>query len=612
MKKHTLFLSILAGLLMGVPLSSCDYLDQQPDNLLTADQIWDTKANAEAYLHNLYSYVYQGDGGDWASMGVSDESSVSIPGTNARQMVIGNWSPGSGYFDMWGTYYVGIRKSFVFEDNIDKVPAAQLGDELKAQYKAEAQFLRGWFYWLLLKQYGPYVLLDGTLAKDEDFHQYARAPFDDCVAHINGLMDQAYAVLPVAWPSSNNLGRPTKGSCLGVKAQLALLVASPLWNGNPNFANFKNYDGTPLAPTSYDANKWKVAADAAKAVIDLNTYQLFTNLDEGSNTFDPYLSVRNIFLTDWNNEIIFSFNGWSRWGFTKCSSPGPGGYNMYNPTQNIVDAFYMRNGKTIDDPTSGYVETGFAVDNDATTWGHQKGDWNMYANREARFYAYINYNGRPVLAATNTDDKNYYSSPANVDGKGRTEYYYNGKSGILASGGNNITGYGVSKRVSPNDNIRYDATSFQGPYILIRYAEILLNYVEALNEYNPSDADIVTYLNLVRERAGLPGIEEVYPEAVGNQDLMRKYILRERQVELCFESDRYYTLLRRLQMGESKHRAISTMNVNAHSGDLGFSFTGFYTRTAFQNRYWDDKMYLFPIGQGDIERNRALVQNPGW
>ncbi|HEY8399240.1 MAG TPA: RagB/SusD family nutrient uptake outer membrane protein, partial [Flavihumibacter sp.] len=107
-------------------------------------------------------------------------------------------------------------------------------------------------------------------------------------------------------------------------------------------------------------------------------------------------------------------------------------------------------------------------------------------------------------------------------------------------------------------------------------------------------------------------IEEVYPEAVGNKDLMRKHILRERNVEFCFEGDRYYTLTRRLMMNDPSVQTIYGMNVNGDDGGLGFSYTGFYTRTVFQQRYWNDKMYLFPIQQTDIERNRALVQNPGW
>ena len=118
--KYKLFFGVS---LVSVLLFSCTkYLDQKPDNLLTEEQIWKTKANAEAYLNNIYSYVHQTDGGDWASMGGSDESSVSITTTNVRQMVSGNWSAGNWYFYSWGDFYKGIRKSFVFEANIDKLP----------------------------------------------------------------------------------------------------------------------------------------------------------------------------------------------------------------------------------------------------------------------------------------------------------------------------------------------------------------------------------------------------------------------------------------------------------------------------------------------------------
>lgn len=593
-------------------LFSCHYLDKKPDNLLTEDQIWLTRAHAEGYLNNIYSYVYNHDGGDFSTMGASDEASVSISTVNVRQMVGGNWSASSGYFNNWGNYYAAIRKSFVFEQNIDMVPASQISDDLKAQYKAENLFLRGYYYWMILKQYGPFVKVTGLINQDADFSEFPRAPFDTCVAYINQLMDLAKPGLPSRWEVSSNLGRPTKGACMGIKVKTAMLAASPLWNGNPEFADFENKDGTRLAPATASNEKWKVAADAAKALIDSGFYKLFTNLDNGGTTFDPYLSVRDIHLTNWNDEIIFANVGWSRWGWTKCVSPGPGGYNMYCATQNMVDAFAMKNGRTIDDPLSQYQETGFAQSGAPESWGHRENDWNMYANREPRFYANILYNARPVVPALNADDRNYFSSDNNINGQGRTEFYYNGKSGQRSAGSNNITGYLPLKRVSPNSNIRYDAVSFHGPWILLRYAEILLDYVEALNEHNPGHADIVTYLNMVRTRAGLPGIETLYPDAVGNKERMREHILRERQVELCFESDRYYTLTRRLMLGQPKYQAIYALDVNANDNGLGFSFTGLYTRKLYQQRYWDDKMYLFPILQGDIEKNRALVQNPGW
>jgi hypothetical protein len=605
---------IYAAVLLIFLLPSCKkYLDQKPDNLLTEDQLWQTRANAEAYLNNIYSLMHINDGGDCPNMGASDESSVSIPTVDVRQMVGGNWSPQSFISYTWSTYYGGIRQTFVFENNIDNVPSVQLSDSLKQQYKAEAVFLRGWFFWKVLQQYGPFVKLTALVGQTEDATKYPRAPFDTCVAYISQLMDQAAAHLPASWASSSNYGRVSKGAALAVKAQAALLAASPLWNGNPAFSSFKNSDGTALAPAGYDANKWATAAAAAKAVIDLGAFRLFTNLDEGGTTFDPYISVRDVLTTNWNKEIILSNNSWDYWGWTKCASPGPGGYDMYNATQNAVDAFCMSNGRTIDDPASGYVETGFAVANDTSAWGgHLAGEWNMYAHREARFYAYVQYNMHPVLPAVTVDDKDYFSSAANQNGMGRVELYYSGKSGQLAAGSSNITGYGVLKRISASDNIRNDATNYR-PQVLIRFSEMLLDYVEALNESDPTNPAIVTYLDMVRTRAGLPGIGVVYPGAVGNKDLMRQYILRERQVELCFENgDRYYTLTRRKMLGEAAHQTIYGMNVAANDNGQGFSFTGFYNRTLFQSRVWSDKMYLYPIQQNDIDKDNAIVQNPGW
>lgn len=625
---HNQYKYIMAGcLLLGLlATAGCSkYLDKKPDNLLTSDMLWQTRANAESYLYQVYGFV-RNAGDDHTMLGFSDETSCSIQGVPVRNMITGNWNAQSNYWHSWSSYYSGIRQSIVFENNVDKVPSDLLSEELKAQYKAEVLFLRGWFYWKLLQQYGPFVKITTLLSLNEDYNKYPRAPLDTCVEYINQLMDRAAETLPPTWASSANYGRPTRGACLAVKAQLALLVASPLWNGNPRMANLRNHDGTALAPATYDANKWKVAADAAKAVIDLNEYKLFTNQDEGDATFDPYLSVRNIFLTNWNSEIIFSTNKYDQYtdswqyGIEKRCAPAPGGFNMQNATQNVVDAFSMRDGRTIDDPLSNYTETGFAASDDPAQYGKTRdgvnrgyiqGNSNMYVGREPRFYAYILYNGKPILPAPTTDDKNFFSSTANIDGRGRAEFYYSGKSGVGTTNVVDMTGYCVQKFVNPASNIRQDQTPYR-PFIHIRYAEILLDYAEALNEYDAAQPDILKYLNEVRKRAGLPNLETVYPSIVGDQAALRKAILRERQVELCFESDRYFTLNRRLLMGAAESRTIYRMNTIAPDNNQGFSFVNFYKRTLLQNRYWEDKMYLFPIMQDDIDKNNSLVQNPGW
>lgn len=610
MKRYKYLLLFFSGISVMMLGACTKYLDKKPDNLLTEEQIWQTRANAEAYLNNIYSY--RRGYNDYATVGLADETSVSIPNTVARYIVSGNWSPSDWYAYNWADYYVAIRQSFIFEQNIDKVPTGELSDDLKAQYKAENLFLRGYFYWMLLKQYGPYVIVNGTMGQNDDYNKLTRAPFDACVAHINGILDAAAKGLPLTWNAANN-GRATAGACLAVKEKVALWAASPLWNGNPRLAVLKNQDGTLLAPASYEVDKWRVAAAAAKAVIDTKVYKLFTNLDNGGTQFNPYESVRDVFLTSWNDEIILASMNWDRWGYTACAAPGPAAGGLYDATQNVVDAFYMNNGKTIDDPTSGYKETGFAQGAGLFVWQHGKGDWNMYVDREPRFYAFVAYNGRPVVPATSEDERNYYSSDQNKDGRGRIEFYYSGKSGMKYGGSNIITGYLPSKLLSPNDNIRTMVSgAYRSPWILIRYAEILLDYVEALNEYDPGNPDIVKYLDMIRQRAGIPGIEQVYPDAVGDTKKMRDVILRERQIELCFEGDRYYTLIRRLLMEKPENQAIYAMNVNANDNGQGFSFTDFYKRTLFQKRYWDNKMYIFPIQQKDMEKARGLVQNPGW
>lgn len=603
--------------------SSCTkYLDEQPDNLLTSDLIWQKRATAESYLNQVYSRVIlQPD--DYTVLGASDETVCSLPGVAVRKVVVGNWSAQSDFWNYWPGYYAGIRQSIVFEQNIDKVPASELSDQLKQQYKGENLFLRGWFYWRLLRQYGPFVLLRGELSLNDDYSQYSRATFDSCVAEINSLMDRAAANLPAVWTSTANYGRATKGACLSVKAQLALLAASPLWNGNEKLASLKNPDGTALAPATYNADKWKIAADAAKAVIDLNAYKLYRNTDDGDANFDPLVSYRNVFINNWNSEIIYSTNlagdSWM-WGMEIRCAPGPAGFNMQCATQNVVDAFYMRNGRSIDDPASGYTEQGFAQEDDPAAWGLAKdginrgyisGNSNMYVGREARFYASVMYNGKPAVSAPTTDDKNYFSSTQNVDGRGRTEFYYSGKSGAPATNRPDMTGYLVQKPVSPASNIRVSQAAYR-PYIHMRYAEILLDYIEALNEYDPSNPHIITYLNAIWQRAGLPAFESVHADAVGNQAEMRKVILRERQIELCFENDRYFTLVRRLMMDDPENLSIYRLNVNADDNNQGFAFTGFYTRNLFETRVWSDKMYLFPISQTEMDNARGLVQNPGW
>lgn len=624
---------------MSLLYSCSDFLDKMPDNQKTMDMVWESQKETEAYLYNVYSQL-PNESVLWERPWVpaSDEMDIVWDRYLGSKINTGSWGPLTTYYDQWSNYYNAIRASFVFENNVDK--CYELTETLKKQYKAEVKFLRGYYYWLLLRQYGPFILIKEETKMDEDWNKYQRAPYEECVTYICQMMDEAELNLPFSWKSNTLwLGKPDQVVCKAVKSRVLLMAASPQWNGNSDYASFKNLDGTRLVNTTYSVDKWKKAAEAAKSVIVAaesapkgKEIRLYRNEENGDATFNPFKSVRDVQLKKWNCEIIWGTGSTDPNNLERHCTPRPGGWSGLGPTQRLVNAFYMIDGKTIEDPTSTYQSTGFAPANhsnwtsddldkmqEGAIWGHRKGEWNMYANREARFYASILYNGRP-LPQVSKADRDVYSTGSNKDGWGRAELYAKGVSGS-GSADHSSTGYLMAKFVSPNSNPYRNQWGEWRQYTYIRLAEIYLNYIEALNEYDPTNADIKKYWDMIRDRAGLPSIFETYPEIQGNIEKQREYILRERQIELCFETDRYFTTRRRLLADKTD---TSRQPKDRRYGDGGpmfglniltgtdFNSTDFYEVTEFENRAFSKKMYLFPIAQTEMDRNKSMVQNPGW
>ena len=142
---------------------------------------------------------------------------------------------------------------------------------------------------------------------------------------------------------------------------------------------------------------------------------------------------------------------------------------------------------------------------------------------------------------------------------------------------------------------------------MFRLAEVYLNYAEALNKYNPGDSDILFYLNEVRERAGLPKYEDVYPGKTSQADI-HDAIMRERQIELNWEVILYFDT-RRYFMAEKEDAGnfygMNTMKTQAQESQ-------FYQRSIFEKRVFKKSFYLFPIPQWELNKNNKLVQNPYW
>ncbi|SIO14695.1 RagB/SusD family nutrient uptake outer membrane protein [Chitinophaga niabensis] len=579
------------------------FLDTVPDNITTMKDIFTNRSMTEQWLARCYNSMPdmwdQPYANGWS--GQCDEADYAWvqPGMNSGAITPDNASPNN-----WNPYYQTIRLCGIFLRNADQNKEIQEqpnGVQLLKQYKAEARFLRAYYYWLMMKQYGPVVLMGEEPAEASANFQIPRSTWDQCVAYVLEEMNKANEDVPVQHMNPGNpsevdntqTGRINKAVIAAVKSQILLFHASPLFNGNTALANFKNADGTVLFNQTYDKERWKAAADAALAVIQINRFQLFKVTDP--NPFMAgFLSYRNLFFDGYSKEGIWIRSNTANGQWERHCSPRASNGNAWNGIavpQESVDVFRMADGKAITDPTSSYTETGY------TTTGnihYVAGTNNMYVGREPRFYVSVTFNGStiPVIATS---------------GQTRVEFYFTGNSGKQGSARDwPSTGYTARKNIHPNTDFRNNKSTAR-PAMMIRLAEIYLNYAEALNEYNPADPNILTYLNLVRQRSGLPALTG------GTQEEMRKHIRQERQIELMFEGHRYWDVRRwKITDDAASHQGGQFHGMNIEGGTT-LSDPAFHKRTVvFTRAAWNNKYYFYPIPQSEIDRNKKLVQFPGY
>ena len=597
---------------------SCDsYLDRQPDEALTSEAIFKKYATTLKYLINVYSWIpdesdNSGQQNPWE--GSSDECSVAYTSRAFGLINQCTWSPSSDIHttNVYKDMYKGIREASYFMQHVHQCPTSELSETDATQWYAEARFMRAYYYFSLMKVFGPIFLLGDEPIDftDPNISHRERNTWNECVKYVSDELDSCVTDLPEEQPA-NMYGRATRGAAMAVKARLLLYSARPLFNGNPMYKTVMTADGTHLFPETYDENKWKLAAAAAKDIIDLNHYELI-----GENDGTPYVSLKKVFIQRCNNELIFTAESYARnWRITATPRYKFNGYGGVGVTQKLVDAFAMKTGRypitgytdngatPIIDNTSGYSETGFSTFVNPL-YNSSLNTFRMYQNREPRFYVNVFWSGMTWTGGT--------SSQADI------QFFYNGNSGPGNSHNYTTTGYLPQKF----RDVSLDSKSTTGvnawsyfSWPLFRFAEVLLNYAEALNEYDPTNPDIITALNRVRKRAGVPNIESVYPEAVNDKILMRELIHRERMIELCFENQRYFDT-RTWKIAETEDNGpvygMNILNTN-HTANGNF-----WKRTIIESdggypgiRIFRDKCYLFPIPQDEIDRVKC-TQNYGW
>jgi hypothetical protein len=589
-------------------LYSCkkDFLGQVPDDNLNISDVFERKVYTERFLANVYAYIrsevdHNTENTPWE--GLSDEMDVTYDDYPTYAMNVGNWDRNRGSYNYWGHYYKGIRNASFFLQNAISGRSKDLSEEELVRFRAEARFLRAYFYFLLVRQYGPVIILpEEPLPADaplENF-QLPRNSYDECVAYIVSEIDKSLPDLPEPNPvdNTNQYARMNKGMALAVKSRLLLYAASPLFNGNTDYAGFKNPDGKQLINQTNDINKWKKAAEAAKAVIDMNRYSLYKESVDGQ--FNAYASLKNVFLKDWNTEIIMAKTT-DLYSADKNGSPYTlGGWSSWGPTQSAVDAYFMSNGQApvtgynadgspVINTASGYTETGFST---AATKYYAAGTSNMYVNREPRFYVAISFDQSKWINAA----KGTITDPLVLT------MFKGGNTGKYSGRNWSRTGYVTRKLVHPGSLVNPD-NIVKRSEVKIRLAEIYLNYVEALYEFDPSNPDILKYLNLIRERAGIPlygaGTLPVPAD-------LRAAIRQERRVELAFENFRYFDTRRWKIATQVDAGKFYGMNTD------GATKADFTKRTVFETRVFEQKHYLWNIVQSELDADKNLVENPGW
>jgi len=581
MKLNLYTLVLIGGL--GMTLVSCQktYESVPLGQQVTLDLAFDPRdslgKNAMSYLLTTYQQAfYSGHNrvaGNYLDA-ASDDAISSASGIPAVQAIAtGAYTAASlNGDDQWLRDYAAIRNATVFVVYINRVPLLEKlpnGQPARAAYRSEARFLRAWLYFDLLKRYGGIPLMGDSIRQITDNVELPRRSFSDCVNYIVSECDNIKDSLRTApMVNANTYGRITQGAALALKAQVLLYAASPLFNGG-------NIDASnPLTGyTDYDLNRWKLAADAAQAIMNLGVYSLMPSFND--------VFVTQAAPVGTNTETICWMQVGTGNSVEAANAPvgytSAGGNGITSPTQNLVDAYTTDSGLAISAANSHYNPD------------------NPYANRDPRLSLTVFHNGSLWLnRAVQTFDGGLDKPGGSVQ-QTKTSYYMRKFMGAFESVSNNPPAYSATFH----------------DYIYYRYAGVLLDYAEATNEFAGPTPDVYNVLYALRKRAGvLTGPDNTYgvPQGMTQAD-MRLAIQNERRVEMAFEEQRYWDI-RRWKIAADVYNAgpLYGLDIQVSSGGQTF-----YNRIPVLTPVFRaPQMYLYPIPYSEVIKNGNMVQNPQW
>lgn len=684
-KKNIILISVFLG--SGILFSSCsDYLDSDKyfEDRITINKVFTSKQRSQQWLAYAFSFLKNenadvvGKEKETNSFTFADDMyygdrDVNYDSKEWNELSYNTFMQGQynedNFNQAWTMCYKGIYQASVFINNIDM--NTEMTDKERLDYKGQARFVRAYYYWLLLRRYGPVPIVPNEgIDYTQSYEQIAipRNSYEEVVDYISNEMIQAAKEIQYTKRDGENCARPTKGACLATRALALIYSASPLANGNNDTYAKSLVDdkGKELLNSTYKEEKWAKAAAACKDVMELGVYDLYhasfntteavgdpktivpadstcifaqNTWPKGWKDIDPFKSYRVLFSGDIapedNTELIFSridqnateINH-SMKSFARHSMPRDfGGWNTHGLTQKMVDAYYMNDGsdcpgkdRELNGGNGTERLTGFTTLQDYRQGKYKPLAANVslqYANREPRFYASVGYNGSVW---------EYLSDPEPTHHNRQTFYYRGSGNGYNNSQFYLRTGISVKKYVNQTDvpdredyrNIKDKAEP------AIRYADILLLYAEALNELDGTYSiaswdknttytiqrnieEIQKGIHPIRIRGGVPDYDA---QIYSNKNLLRDKIKRERMIEFMGEGKRYFDLRRWKDAPQELNQQIYGCNIMMDANHK----SEFHQIIPINNlrMTFSDRMYFWPIRHSELKHNSRLTQNPGW
>ena len=641
MKKY--LLSIFCALSL---LSGCNYLDMVPEkDIETIESVFEQRTKVENWWLGLHGDVQQllqnvrfnlafAGGGEVVGspiMARKQEMMYGLQVANGLQM---SQEP---YGNIWNDMYMVIRNSNTFLENIHRT--ANMTEDDRVWWKADVKALKAYIYFELVRMYGPICLVPENMPVDLDVsaYQLPRQHVDTCFKEIIRLLDEAEPDISLRAEQASDYYAFSfcKEAIYALKARVLLYAASPLFNGNEFYANFKNKYGEPLFSPGYDRNKWLLAAEAADkaaAICAQSDRQLPPSENDKKTELLNYMSdiEKTTYSIFDNKEYLLEWKGGTA-GFVAYTLPrligSPQHYEStargcLSPSMKMVEMYYTANGLPLDaDVTwsypnryklgseSSFVYEGVIPLNTTVV--------NLHLRREPRFYASIAGDRMYWQRGINTFSRdNNLLVEAHKD-----EVPWGTRADIIVSNDyQNISGYWLKKHI-----FSWLPTQFYGTYLrgietmpIIRLAEVYMMQAEAWNEYlDQPDARVYDPLDKVRKRAGILPVQEAWktysnnPSKVDSKIGMRDIIRQEYNIEFAFEGHRYWNIRRWLIAQQEMNERQYGWNI------LGKTFESFYNNgngpieVGDRNKFIAPRDYFAPFKAEEILIS-GMVQNPEW